>query len=193
MAGWVPRKKMMVFVDGSNFIAQLIKERSLSCRADKPNPAYYQIAWEILWKIACLGPQPKEIIRAYWFGSYKGNDQDCLEYCKTLRASHFDPVLFRLHNSREKGVDIALTKEMLVNAFHTNFEVGLLVAGDEDYVGLVKEVKRYGASIQGAFFESGLSPYLRLEFDEFYSMTGFWQEPLLGKTLSIIEDRLKGA
>jgi hypothetical protein len=56
---------------------------------------------------------------------------------------------------------------MLVNAFNRNFDIGILVAGDEDYVGLVNEVKRYGPRIYGAFFEHGLSPELRLSCDTF--------------------------
>jgi hypothetical protein len=58
-------------------------------------------------------------------------------------------------------------KEMLVNAFNQNFDVGYLIAGDEDYVGLVNEVKRYGPIAKGAFFQHGLSEELYLTFDSF--------------------------
>ena len=56
---------------------------------------------------------------------------------------------------------------MLVNAFNQNFDVGYLVAGDEDYVGLINEVKRYGPIVRGIFFQHGLSEELRLAFDSF--------------------------
>ena len=60
---------------------------------------------------------------------------------------NFEPVLFQKRDGREKGVDIALTKEMLVNALHQNFDIGFLFAGDKDYVSLVSEVKRYGPRV----------------------------------------------
>jgi uncharacterized LabA/DUF88 family protein len=78
-------------------------------------------------------------------------------------------VLFKKPRAKheEKGVDISLTKEMLVNAFNKNYDRCLLVAGDEDYVELVKEVKRYGQVIYGCFLKDGLSPKLKLSFDYF--------------------------
>ncbi|HEX9597179.1 MAG TPA: NYN domain-containing protein, partial [Anaerolineales bacterium] len=73
--------------------------------------------------------------------------------------------------------DIALTKEMLVNAFHQNFNIGILVSGDEDYVSLVNEVKRYGAVLWGAFFNHGLSNELFLACDHFIK----FNEPVTDK------------
>jgi len=91
---------------------------------------------------------------------------------KNLRELNFEPVLFKKHqDKKEKGVDIALTKEMLVNAFNSNFDIAILFAGDEDYVGLVNEVKRYGPIIMGAFFNNGLSPNLQFTFDYFQLIT----------------------
>jgi len=87
-----------------------------------------------------------------------------------LRASGFEPILFKRRARREKGVDIALTKEMLVNSFNRNFNVGILVAGDEDYVGLVNEVKRYGPGIWGTFFDHGVSDELFITFDNFIKL-----------------------
>ena len=75
--------------------------------------------------------------------------------------------MFRKRNGREKDVDIALTKEMLVNAFQQNCEEVILIAGDEDYVELIEEVKRYGQNIRGAFFKIGLSEHLRISLDQF--------------------------
>jgi uncharacterized LabA/DUF88 family protein len=60
---------------------------------------------------------------------------------------------------------------MLVNAFNQNFDVALLIAGDEDYVELVNEVKRYGPVVNGAFLERGLSDNLRYALDCFQLIT----------------------
>src|SRR4051794_12186407 len=43
-----------------------------------------------------------------------------------------------------KGVDISLTKDMLVQAFLGNYDIAVLVAADGDYLPVVEEVKRLG-------------------------------------------------
>jgi len=64
---------------------------------------------------------------------------------------------------------------MLVNAFQQNCDELVLLAGDEDYVELVEEVKRYGQKVNGIFFRAGLSENLRLALDafEFIDQLGF--------------------
>lgn len=97
--------------------------------------------------------------------------QNCHPLCSCQSGDHqrytCEPVLFKKHKGKEKGVEIALATEILVNAFNQNYDIGVLVAGDKDYAGLVKEVKRYGPIIHGAFFERGLSEDLTLAVDDF--------------------------
>ncbi len=157
----------MVFVDGSNFLTQLGRTIEVVVRPEKPKDACVTVACEIVNWITSRQLSNWRVIRRYWFGSYQGNDVDEARLRRTLRASHFEPVIFKRHDNKEKGVDIALTKEVLVNAFADNYELCYLVAGDEDYVVLVNEVKRYGPVIWGAFIREGLSDRLRLSFDEF--------------------------
>lgn len=161
-------KKYMLFIDGSNFLIELSKEINIPFRADKPPWSILDLAKLFIGDVLYL--RNIDLIRKYWFTSYQGNEEYKEEYRVNLRRHGFEPVLFQKRNQKEKGVDIALTKEMLVNAFHQNFEHGILFAGDEDYVGLVEEVKRYGQLIEGAFFAHGLSPLLRVAFDTFYEM-----------------------
>jgi hypothetical protein len=56
---------------------------------------------------------------------------------------------------------------MLINAFNSNFDLALLIAGDEDYLAIVDEVKRHGGQIMGSFFNKGLSQKLKIAFDYF--------------------------
>ena len=53
---------------------------------------------------------------------------------------------------RAKGVDIALTKDLLSHAFLDNYDAVVLVAGDGDYVPVVEELKRLvaAASLEAA-------------------------------------------
>jgi uncharacterized LabA/DUF88 family protein len=86
----------------------------------------------------------------------------------------FNPVVFKREagQSKAKGVDIALTKDMLSHAFRNNYQVAVLVAGDGDYVPLVEEMKRLGKLVYVWFFaEEGLSPKLRSAADLFFDLT----------------------
>jgi len=158
-------EKVMGFIDGSNFLIELAKEIGMEFRADKPPLLALELAPyftnRFFYKDGLI------TIRRYWFASYQGNEEFSKEYARKLRELAFEPVLFKKHNGKEKGVDIALATEMLVNAFNQNYDVGVIVAGDKDYVGLVKEVKRYGPIIVGSFFKHGLSDDLSLAVDNF--------------------------
>lgn len=62
---------------------------------------------------------------------------------------------------KEKGVGVSLAIEMLVHAFNKNYDVGIIVAGDEDYLKLITEVKRAGAKVEIAYFSQSLSTKLK--------------------------------
>jgi uncharacterized LabA/DUF88 family protein len=164
-------RRLMVFVDGSNFLIQLCKELEITnFRPERPPRSVLTLAEKLISKTTNISRYASEFahIRRYWFSSYAGNDNDYSSLRIILRELDFEPVLFKKHqDKKEKGVDIALTKEMLVNAFNSNFDIAILFAGDEDYFSLVNEVKRYGPIIMGAFFRAGLSPNLQFAFDYF--------------------------
>lgn len=166
-----PYQRVMVFVDGTNLLTSMaklleIKFNRKKTLSDKHSEAAIRAA-----KIVIGNPFSGikyKIIRQYWFSSYRGNDTDRIEIAERLRRNSFEPVLFKKKpDNREKGVDIALTMSLLLNAINQNFDISLLVAGDEDYVELVNEIKRYGPRIYGAFLDLGLSNELKLACDRF--------------------------
>ena len=159
-------RRYMFFVDGTNFLIELSKEIDVPFRAERPPLCAFNFAYLLVKDIEHYFSS-NQIIRHYWFGSYQGSDKERKEISSYLRQYNFEPILIQKKKGREKGVDISLTKEMLVNAFNQNFDVGYLIAGDEDYLSLVMETKRYGPRIHGAFFEHGLSEELRIAFDSF--------------------------
>jgi uncharacterized LabA/DUF88 family protein len=78
---------------------------------------------------------------------------------------------------KAKGVDIALTKDMLTNAFFNKYDVAVLIAGDGDYIPLVEEVKRFGKIVYLPFFKAeGLNPDLRLVSDYHFDREPFFSE-----------------
>jgi uncharacterized LabA/DUF88 family protein len=57
-------------------------------------------------------------------------------------------------------------------ASRRHYDVAILVAGDADYVPLVRAVKNEGARVHVWFLSSGISPELRRESDYFVNVDG---------------------
>ena len=76
---------------------------------------------------------------------------------------------------KEKRVDLAIAREMLLNAFQHNYQVAVLVAGDEDYVDLVEDIKHFGIRVTGSFFSNRTSEKLTLAVDYFHELK-IWGE-----------------
>jgi uncharacterized LabA/DUF88 family protein len=116
-------------------------------------------------------------IRASYYTAVVGSDQIRQEVNEKLWQLGFSAQVFRKdkQSQKSKGVDIALTKDMLSHAFRGNFDVAVLVAGDADYVPLVEEVKSLGKQVIISFFkEYGLSPSLRRAADAYYDLTPYF-------------------
>jgi hypothetical protein len=144
-------KKCMVFVDGSNLIRGIARQIGIEDQLAKskinlhrnPPKSVLELV-NIFSKLAIEGVPFNQVIRRPWFGSYTGDNEFYFGLCEILRSFNFEPHLYKAEGEQEKGVDIGLTLNMLLNAFNKNFEIGLLIAGDADYLELVKEVKRFG-------------------------------------------------
>ena len=52
----------------------------------------------------------------------------------------------------EKGTDVQLTTDMLTHSFKNNYDVSILVAGDNDFVGALQAVKDSGKHVEVALF-----------------------------------------
>jgi uncharacterized LabA/DUF88 family protein len=121
-------------------------------------------------------------IRAFYYTSVSGSDEVIQGVRRSLRDLDFDPVVFRRPSDphrKAKGVDISLTKDMLSNAFMSNYDVAFLIAGDGDYVPLVHEVKRLGKVVFVGFFDhpaAGLNEELKIVSDNFFEMWPFMRD-----------------
>ena len=88
-----------------------------------------------------------------------------------VRANGFDPGVFKRRIGKSKGVDIALVTYFLIHAVDDNYDWVVLVAGDQDYLPLVSEVKRRGKVVVVAFFEEeGIGEQLKVEADHFFAI-----------------------
>jgi len=113
-------------------------------------------------------------LRSSFYTSVCGDDKALNEVRNALWQLGFNPQVFKKNRQDEKakGVDIALTKDMLGHAFLENYDTAVLIAGDGDYVPLIEEVKRLGKRVHVLFLaDEGLNPALKLAADEFYGLT----------------------
>lgn len=170
----------MLFVDGENF----------TIRAQKLATANQPLVEGRCYKRDCFVWYPTihanhsikndaflfgDSLRSYYYTSLVGDESIIAEVRRKLWDLGFTPQVFKRDRdqAKSKGVDIALSKDVLSHAFQDHYDAAVLIAGDGDYVPLVEEVKRLGKLVYVWFFEKeGLSPALRLAADRFYDLSG---------------------
>jgi uncharacterized LabA/DUF88 family protein len=178
-------RRWMLFVDGENLTLraqELAQEKRLVLTE---RPVYVPDVY--VW---IPGVQPTQnivpgarlsvqgqAIRAYYYTSLVGDEQRILAVREALYELGFSPEVFKKsrQESKAKGVDIALARDILGHAYRNNYDVAVLMAGDGDYVPLILELKRLGKVVYVAFFSAcGLNPELRLAGDGFFELEPFF-------------------
>lgn len=173
--------KWMLFVDGENFTCrgqEIAKAKSIPVVEGRfhRRDAFLWVPFDDRYSYSRATDALlhndylyKRAVRAYYFTSVSGDENAVADVRSSLWSIGFTPEVFKRDKQRgSKGVDIALTKEMLSHAFRDNYDVAALVAGDADYVPLVEEVKRLGKRVHLWFFDyKGLSDRLKLACDQF--------------------------
>ena len=144
--------RVMIFIDGSNLYHSL---KHFFHRADIDMGKFCQ---------RLLGR--RQLIRTYYYNAEVGRKEEperykeqqvffagitAIPYCE-LRLGRL--VYNNWPNSPpyEKGVDIQLATDMLTHNFRNNYDVSILIAGDNDYVGALQAVKDNGKHIEVALF-----------------------------------------
>lgn len=127
-----------------------------------------------------VGVQDKAV-RAFYYTSQFGDDDALNRTREFLWNLGFTAEVFkRSRNSKSekaKGVDIALTKDLLSNAFLDNDDVAVIISGDADYRPVISELKRLGKIVGVmAFADAGakVSLELRLSSDYFIPLDPFF-------------------
>ena len=71
----------------------------------------------------------------------------------------------------EKGTDVQLATDMITHGFKNNYDVAILVAGDNDFVSAIQAVKDNGKHMEVALFgKQGTSRQLRTVADQVISI-----------------------
>jgi len=158
--------RIMVFIDGSNLYHSL---KNFFKRTDID-----------MGKLSRKLLDKRRLIRIYYYNAkvgYKEEPQryrdqqtfftsvNAIPYCE-LRLGRL--VYYNWPNSPpyEKGVDIQLATDMITHSFKNNYDVAVLVAGDNDFVGALQSVKDNGKNVEVALFgKESSSRQLRMVAD----------------------------
>jgi uncharacterized LabA/DUF88 family protein len=182
---FVEHDRWMLFVDGENLTIQ--GQKHFGSRLI-PGPHYRKnvFVWfpEQRATSSMFGSNNApdlfgEGVRAHYYTSLTGTDDDVTAVREALRSLGFEPRVFKreVKGKPSKGVDIALATDLLGHAFRDNFDAAVLIAGDGDYVPMVEEVKRLGKRVYVSFLarDGGLSPRLRIAADEFFPVERWFE------------------
>ncbi len=113
------KERLMVFIDGTNLLRTLGKIIKADFRADKPPEDAINLAMMIvrglIHRISVDADfySPK-LLRIYWLGSFQGNEEFEINLKELFRRLKVEPVIFKKNRGREKRVDIAISREMLI-------------------------------------------------------------------------------
>ncbi len=162
MADSSNRRRVAIFVDGANLFKSSIEQG-------------VRLNYSLL-RQRLAGD--RQLVSALYFGSYKPEpfERD-KAFELTIREASFElrlrPLRVDVFGRRaprgatvqitaapggnlrifsEKGVDAALVTELLARAWDDAYDVAVLVSGDGDYVGAVRELRQHGKEVEVVFF-----------------------------------------
>jgi len=160
-------ERVMIFIDGSNLYHSL---KSFFNRTDID-----------IGKLSRKLLDKRRLVRIYYYNAKVGLKEEPQRYrdqqafFTSVNAIPYSELrLGRLvyHNwpnspPYEKGVDIQLATDMITHSFKNNYDVAVLVAGDNDFVGAIQSVKDNGKNVEVALFGKERTSYrLRMVADK---------------------------
>lgn len=89
----------------------------------------------------------------------------------TIRQGHL--VVANKETPRQKGVDVLMAIDMLTAAYDRQYDWACLVAGDSDFLELVKAIKLTGVNIMGFYFGGHVSKELITALDRRHDLNGY--------------------
>lgn len=171
--------RIMVFVDGENLAARYAEVLGSSSPQDHVQHEAGVFAWTSA--LMGVGNPHVPVLRHYYYTSVVGSDEKRDQIHDRLVSLGIEAprVFYKKKGKGSKRVDISLSVDMLSHAHRKNYDVAVLVAGDEDYVPLVNAVESEGCRVVLWFFQNGLSPALRRSADHWFDLSHAFLTPSL--------------
>jgi len=144
--------RVMIFIDGSNLY------HSLKAHFKRTDMDIGRFCQKLLDK--------RRLVRMYYYNAQVGRKEEPERYkdqqkffAGVVAIPYTELRLGRLVYNNwpstppyEKGVDIQLATDMITHSFKGNYDVAILVAGDNDFVGALQSVKDNGKNVEVALF-----------------------------------------
>ena len=145
-------ERVMIFIDGSNLYHSL--------------KHYYGRTDLDIGKFCRNLLRRRQLIRIYYYNAKVGRKEEPERY-KHQQAffasvSTIPYAELRLGNlvynnwpnvpPYDKGTDVQLATDMLTHSFQGNYDVAILVAGDNDFAGAIQAIKNNGKHVEVALF-----------------------------------------
>ncbi len=144
--------RVMIFIDGSN-LYHCLKN-------------YFKRSDIDIGKFCDKLLDKRRLIRIYYYNARVGQQEEperyhdqqkffagvtAIPYCE-LRLGRLVYNNWPASPPYEKGVDIQLATDMITHSFKNNYDVAILIAGDNDFVGALQAVKDNGKNVEVALF-----------------------------------------
>ena len=152
--GNVARRRVMIFIDGSN-LYHVLKQNT-----DKRNLDYKKFAQKLCGD--------RELIRTYYYNIRQespdnpklAESQD--RFLNALYETDYLEVKLGIWKQRgdtmvEKGVDVMIAADLISHAYEDHYDTAILVSGDADFYPALQVVKDTGKQVEVAAFDSNLS------------------------------------
>ncbi len=152
--GSVARRRVMIFIDGSN-LYHVLKQNT-----DKRNLDYKKFAEKLCGD--------RELIRTYYYNIRQespdnpklAESQD--RFLNALYETDYLEVKLGIWKQRgdtmvEKGVDVMIAADLISHAYEDHYDTAILVSGDADFYPALQVVKDTGKQVEVAAFDSNLS------------------------------------
>ena len=167
-------RSFMIFIDGA-YLRNELKEKF-----ENDNIEFALLA-HLFSRAAKWSTIDMELIRVYYYDAIVDREDNPEKYREQetyfnniRKIDNYEVKLGRLIKSgkgngryRQKGVDVLLAIDMISKAHLNHYDIALLLAGDDDYLDMVKSIKGLtGKRIYGAYFDRSASQRLVDSFDK---------------------------
>ena len=161
------------------------------------NIDYPRFIEKIIQEISTFQNSFVDLIRVYFYDAVV-DESDPQFSAQTIFFSsinmldNFEVRLGRLKKDkdgapRQKGVDTLLAIDILTKAYTNQFDLAVLVSGDEDFLDAVMAIKNMGKRVYGVFFINHISRNLESSFDKKIRLNKDWINPFRVQNFSTSE------
>lgn len=172
-------RRVMIFIDGGylrrNF-ENIYKHQRIN----------FAGLYVLLKRLAIEERRRPEVIRVYYYDSKADPIENPSEFKK--QGEYFSGIeehgvyevkLSRIKKAgksgekkKQKGADVLLAVDMITKALMNHYDIAILLAGDDDFLDLVRAVKSFtDKRVYGAFYPDHISEDLRKAYDKKLQLT----------------------